>query len=317
MFKVLSHNDLTKRGGERLTTFVNMINDGKHFITEKGLVVLDKTQTVNGIKVDTHQLLALMHKSGFSAEFTGVTDKNQKVKVTYPKQFFKSTEFGGKGIGSGTTAEDAALTSFRKVLEEVMATTGEPYVPIKINGRVVNAVGVESTPGTPKSDFHVLDASGKEALWISHKDGSSAKDFQQWGGLTELDKKFPNHREIKKFIDDVLEKSGGELTGEASYARPIKDQALILCAVYGVDYATKRPGRQNVDVLLQGPVKLKKVGNYYEFTSNHTTYNGEIPTGDYSAQFFVRKGDRSNFGIKNGRFMVAPKALRRKSTIDI
>lgn len=316
LYRILAHNDLMKNSA-RLVAFVKLINDGKHFITKKGLIILDKKQTIKGNKVDTHSLLDAMAVKGFSASFTGADEHNKKVELNYPKDFYKSSDLGGLGVGSGTAKEDTALSNFKSLLTNIMHTTGEPYVPIKINGRIVNVVDVQTTPGTPKSDFHLLDFYGKEVLWISHKDGTSAKDFQQYGGLTELRSLYPNHKEIEDFINDVRKESNGELNGEKSFTRPIKDTKLILSGIYGINYHSKIPGRQNVDILLQGDIHLTKSGKYYQFTSNHTLHNGELPKEGYGANLFVRKGDRSNFGIKNARFMVAPKALRRKSTIDI
>jgi hypothetical protein len=197
-----------------------------------------------------------------------------------------------------------------------MKATGLVYVEIKINGRTVRVADVGQPKGTPKADFFLTDAAGDQVAWISHKDGSSAKDFQQWGGVTELSKKFPNHPEIESFVEAVRKDSDGAMDGKKSYARNIKDPRLIRAAVYGVDYG-KKPGLQNVDVLLQGPIKLTKKGSSYVFSSKHTMVNGEMPDGGYVARFFARKGDRDNFGIKNSRFMVAPKELRRASTVEI
>jgi hypothetical protein len=197
-----------------------------------------------------------------------------------------------------------------------MKIVGLPYVEIKINGRVVRVVYAGQPKGTPKADFFLTNEKGEQVAWISHKDGSSAKDFQQWGGITELSKKYPNHPEIESFVEAVRNDSGGAMDGKKSYARDIKDQKLIRAAVYGVDYGGA-PGLQNVDVLLQGQIKLTKSGKHFVFSSRHTMVNGEMPTGGYVARFFTRKGDRDNFGIKNSRFMVAPKELRRASTVEI
>ena len=62
-----------------------------------------------------------------------------------------------------------------------------------------------STPGTPKSDFHFLDLEGKEIVWMSHKDGSKASDFQQWGGISKNVPNTHNHKETKEFLGDLKE----------------------------------------------------------------------------------------------------------------
>lgn len=308
MYNPLKHNDLMRRAG-RLDVFLNKIKDGDFFLTTKGAVKITKPSA--------EDLEAEMQSKGYSKMMQGVTDKGKRVSLKYPNEFLKSPEFGGRGAGSGTSAEDAALSNFRRELNMVMQQTGMPYVSIQVAGRVVNAVDVQSTPGTPKSDFHLVDMNGEEVAWISHKDGRTAKDFQQWGGLTELSKLNPNHPEIKSYLDAVRNDAPNGLDGSKSYARVLKDKKLKMQAVYGIDYG-KKPGRQNVDILLQGAIKLRKKGKNYVMTSNHTMENGTMPSGGYTPQFFARYiGDRNNFGIKNSRFMVAPKDLRRKSTVDI
>ena len=307
-YKDLKHNDLTKRGGARVDVFVNKVRDGGFFLTKQGAVKITSPSA--------DDLAAEMMSAGYKKVMKGKTDKGKNVTINYPYDFFKTPDLGGKGIGSGTAAEDAALTNFRSEMNKVMQSTGLPYVNIQVNGRVVKAVNVVSTPGTPKSDFHLMDAEGNELAWISHKDGRSSKDFQQWGGITELVKAVGQHRELTSFIDAVRNDSPNGLDGSKSYARVLKDRKLKMLAVYGKDYGGK-PSRQNVDVLLQGPIKLRKKGQNYVMTSNHTMENGTMPTGGYTPQLFVRKGDRDNFRIKNARFMVAPKDLRRRSTVDI
>ena len=319
LFRVLTHIDLTKRGGDRLAKFINMIENGEAILTTKGAVKLDKTQRISQSPkpVTAKQLHVFMQAAGFSSTFTGVNDQQAKVTVTYPKDFYKTVEFGGKGVGTGTTAEAGALSALRSELQRAMKAEKLPYLPIRINGRTVKVVDVQNTPGTPKSDFHFIDVDGKECMWMSHKDGTTAKDFQQWGGLTELYDHFSGNKEIKKFIDDVKKASGGKLDGKHSYARKIKDKQIALAAVYGIDYG-KAPGRQNVDILLQGPIKVVKKGRNFELTSNHTSYNGELPTGDYTATFFCRYvSDRSNFGVTSSRFMIATAVYRRAGTVDI
>jgi hypothetical protein len=319
MYSQLQHSDLKKFIGtkQRLDIFIDKIVDGDYFLTTKGAVKLDMMQKINNTQWTPKELKSLMGKGGFTATFAGRNEKNVVVKVDYPKDFLKNEDFGGKGKGSGTIKEDAALRNFRSEIQSVRDKFGLPYVPIKVNGRVVNAVDVVSTPGTPKSDFHLIDPSGKSVAWFSHKDGTTAKEYQQYGGLTELSKKFPNHKEIMQFIDDVKTASGGALASGTSYMRPLKDKEVAKAAIYGIDYDSGRPGIQNVDLLLQGKIKLVQNGNVWNIDSAHTIENDDIPTGGYTPQLFVRKGDRSNFGIGNARFMIAPMELKRGTTKPI
>ena len=79
-------------------------------------------------------------------------------------------------------------------------------------------------------------------------------------------------------------------------------------AVYGHDVKKGTTGVNNVDLVIQGPLKLKKVGSYYEVTSSyHTKSNNESITGQYEPIFLgVYKGDRSDHGIKGARITINP-----------
>jgi len=184
---------------------------------------------------------------------------------------------------------------------------------VKIGNKYYAVAGAATTPGTPKSDFHLLNNKGIEVVWISHKDGSKAKDFQQWGGMSaRAEPEIASHPETQKFINDVKKEFGGVMPRATTVARPVKDKNLMGMSVYGNKYKSGKLGRQNVSILLQGPVKLVKSKNYYELQSNHTSINGDIMTGDYAPVFMaIYKGDRNNFGVKGARFAIQPKASRK------
>ena len=108
-FTILKHSDLTKyvRKGnsKRVDAFLDKIKAKKEFLTIKGEVVIKDPPP------DREEFL----KPGF--KFTFNTTKG---KIQYPGEFLKAPEFGGKGKGFGTQAEDRYLASFRKELEKVI-----------------------------------------------------------------------------------------------------------------------------------------------------------------------------------------------------
>ena len=221
----------------------------------------------------------------------------------------KTSEFGGKGAGFGTSKEDAELQSLQNKIEELKVKLSSATVPIRVGNKTYSVAGAASTPGTPKSDFHLVDTDGNEIVWISHKDGRTPKDFQQWGGMTETIIK--NHIEIQSFATDVYEKFKGKIPRATTVARKIKSEKLKNYSVYGVDYG-KPLGRQNVSILIQGPVDLIKKGSVYHFTSNHIHFNGEkITNGFEPVLMAIYKGDRSNFGVLGARFAIQPIASRK------
>lgn len=313
-YNILQHNDLTKRGGDRLKVFKDKIKDGDKFITIHGEAILDKKQAFS---------LDAMDVSGFSGIFTGKIG-GKKVALQYPKHFYKTPEFGGKGAGSGTAAEDRYLTEFRKIIQEELIKSKKNYILVKINGRTIHVSDIISTPQTtrraPKADFSLLDENQKQVGWISHKAGSKPTDFQQYGGLS--DEAFSSNPEVKKFMDDVIKRYPKGLPSGTSLMRKAKNKDVILKSVFGTDYG-KQPGIQNVDEFHQGSMKLKKSGQSYTIESTHKGTNGEIPKGGgYDCIYFARyTTDRgANIAGKflgNARVGVFPLGKAVKTTIEI
>lgn len=271
----------------------------------------EKFEIAGGKKVEfvVNKAIISAVKSGDAATINKIglldTDGNQ---YAFGK-IEKTAEFGGKGLGSGTAKEDIELQRLKDQIEKLKVELASSTVPIKIKSKVYHVAGAETTFGTPKSDFHLLDGDGKECVWISHKDGRTAKDFQQWGGMTE--KGIVDHPEIQKFATDVYKMYDGIMPRATTVARKIKADKLKNLSVYGVDYG-KPLGRQNVSILIQGPVNLAKSGNAYVFKSNHIHYNGEKITGDFEPVLMAMyKGDRSNFNVKGARFAIQPIKSRK------
>ena len=58
------------------------------------------------------------------------------------------------------------------MLEDIKNKTGSDFVNLKFGKNFYQVVNVESTPGTPKSDFHFRDVAGRMVGFVSHKDGA-------------------------------------------------------------------------------------------------------------------------------------------------
>lgn len=313
-YNILQHNDLTKRGGDRLVVFKKKVASGESFLTVHGEVILDKKQDFS---------LDAMDAKGFSATFNGKAG-SVKVRVQYPKDFYKTPEFGGKGSGSGTAAEDRYLTEFREAIQKALVEAKKRYLILNINGRKVHLADIISTPQTtrraPKADFTLLDEAGKHVGWLSHKAGSKPTDFQQYGGLS--DDAFSSNVEIKKFMTDLIALYPKGLPSGVSVMRKVKNKDVVLKSIYGVDYG-KQPGVQNVDEFHQGSMKLVKSGQSYTISSTHKGTNGDIPTsGGYDCIYFARyTSDRgANVAgkfIANARIGVFPSGKTVKTTIEI
>ena len=173
----------------------------------------------------------------------------------------KTSEFGGKGAGFSTRDEDAALVSINEQLAKMKGDA--PEIELVIGDKKVKVAKFISTRGTPKSDFHAVDANGNEVAWLSHKKGSKAKDFGQWGGMSDREMKvvyanMPEAKEeILKFAKDVIDRyPDGAIPRATTLARKISNGKLRGISIYGNGFGGER-GIQNVDLVLQGDPVFK------------------------------------------------------------
>lgn len=317
-YKKLTAGELLKPGREgRGETIITKIQDGDPFLLMTGKTVkFKKDEEV--LKAVRKALEDRDNSVLNNMEFAGEDGKFYKLN-----QIAKSPEFGGKGAGSGTRAEDAALSAFKKELQGVFDKETVPYIYLQIGKRTEKVASIESTPGTPKSDFHMMDEAGNEVFWISHKKGSRANDFQQYGGMPEL--KNEKSRDMMAFVDAVNKElellgSTGKFPMKTAFARPVKDKNIQLKTLYGKEFkAGSASSRQNIDVLYQGPMKLKKTGTkndipVYTIVSNHTELHGTVPRGDYEPWYYVRPEQaKKQFGIPGARFFIVAKATATKN----
>lgn len=205
----------------------------------------------------------------------------------------KTAEFGGRGSG--------------RLLEQMEISRLQTQLPstLEIDGSSYRVASVESTPGTPRSDFHFLDESGVEVIWCSHKAGSTPADFQQWSGMNEPE--IVINPEIVSFVDDVRNLFPEKIPRATTVARRIKDSDLQKQAVYGPRFGSET-GRQNVSMVLQGNVSIvdNRVAAY------HIHMNGQALTGGFEpVMMAMYKGDRNNFGIEGARFAIQPLDSRK------
>lgn len=237
------------------------------------------------------------------------TTMKGQVRLT---QLYKDSVFSGRTQNT-TAAEDAEVSSIRRKLEQIKNQLGSDFVNLQVGKNTYQVVNVESTPGTPKSDFHFRDVNGNMVGFVSHKDGSSATSIQQWGGITvKGEPMLAAHPETKAFVQTCQAMFGTQMPNATTVARKIKDNNLKMMAVYGNGFGGG-PSIQNVDVLLQGTVNITRtgVGKYKLVASSQTHSNGDSIGGAYEPVFMcIYKGDRSNYGIKGARMVISGKGGR-------
>lgn len=235
-----------------------------------------------------------------------LTTDSQQVSLSEVK---KTKDFGGKDSRFGVRLEDAEITSLNKQLDAIKSQIKSPTVPIVYRRKVYNVFDVESTPGTPKSDFHFRDDSTRPVLWISHKAGKSPKDFQQWSGMTEA--VIRAHPEVNSFIKRVQGLFPKGIDRATTVARAIKDSRLENQSVYGVNWGGM-PGVNNINWCIQGAAQIVPTKGGFTLQGSAMSHeNGDPIYGGYAPTLMAMyKGDRDNFGVKGARFAIQPRDSR-------
>jgi hypothetical protein len=294
----LSPSELAKRNNFNI--FLNRIRIGKDFILSES----------NGTKVKLDksilkELTTLSHferfKSGRSIMLPTIS--GQYISLT---QIFKDSEFSGRTQAT-TAQEDAQIVRINQQLNVIFDKLGTEIIPLKVGATTYQVGLCESTPGTPKCDFHFRGVSGYVGH-VSHKAGDGPKAFQQWSGTSQrVEPLIYNHPETQAFINTLKEMFANGMPAATTVGRKIQDENLKKMAVYGSGYGGVK-GENNVDVTMQGILNIQSRGRYYELTcSGHKLNNGDRISGNYEPVFLgVYKGDRSDHGIKGARVIIQP-----------
>lgn len=272
-------------------------------VTKGSMIILvsgNRLREMESLTQELHDLGARIDRSLRQSSIGGIIVG--KVKI-----FIKSD-----GKGNGTAVEAAAIEDANNAIMIAMAASGGP-ITVRIGTRhYPDVVGVRKTPGTPKSDFHLINSSGKPVAHISHKKGRAPTDFQQWSGVTE--KEIAEHPEVIAFGEKCQAFFGDKIPPAESAYTKIKDRHLMKMAIYGVNYRKSGVDVNKVNVILQGDIILKKVtGNTYELTATgHANYLDDLPRGGYEPILaMIYKGDRTNLGVQGGRASIYPFGGRR------
>lgn len=215
------------------------------------------------------------------------------------------------GKSGGLDVEAQAINDLQDAVMCAVISNGGP-ITVKAGKKTVKGVvDVIKTAGTPKSDFHLADEKGNVLLHISHKKGSSSRDFQQWGGVTE--DAIAKHPEVIRFGIQCLQEFSAKMENGRSAWKKIKDNDLKMMAVYGVNFAKAGLDTNKVDVLLQGDPGVEEIssGLYKLTATGHVHYHGELMSGEFEPVLaMIYKGDRTQFGVKGGRASIYPKGGR-------
>jgi hypothetical protein len=302
-YSSLKHFDLTKRGALRLVLFSKMVTSGDKLLTKYGHVIIP-------MAIPWLVLFNSMNSPGHSRVFDAIDRIGKRLIVRYPHDFLKTPEFGGKGVGFSTRGEDTQLQILNQKLSEWKGDKN--YVSLKVGSEVYDVRNVMSTAGTPKSDFHLLSSDSDEVVWISHKEGNTARHFQQWSGLSARSEALINsHPETQDFLKELSKSFSGGVGKANTLYRPIEDPFLKNLAIYGNEFGNKY-SRQNVTTLLQGNIELRESDSSPVLMSDLVHQNGEIMDSDYNPVFVAtHRTDRSDCGIHQTRLVIMPRSGRK------
>lgn len=282
-------------------------------LSKKGYQIKNKTKTSIVVLVDGDRVAKMKEIAKLLGKYKPKIDASLKgssiggIVIGNVKILIKAS-----GRTGGLDVESAAIAMLQEAIANAMAVAGGP-INIKLKNKTIkDVVGVRKTAGTPKSDFHLINSNQQPVCNISHKKGSSPKDFQQWGGITES--AIASHKEVKYFEKQVnaIYPNKKIPQGESAFMK-IKDDHLKMMAVYGVNYKNGGVDFNKVDVLIQGDPGLKQINNNtFQITATgNLHYLPEKITGGFEPVLSViYKGDRTQLGLAGARANIYPMAGR-------
>jgi len=210
------------------------------------------------------------------------------------------------------------ISDFNKKLEAVCETSNGKTLKIG-KFTVKNAVGVMAIVGKePKTDYVIVSKDGNSlypSFFISYKMGTTAKDFQNYSGISEKTSGLIwGHKETKRFFKTLGMLSESRVSEEVK--QEINDTQIIKHSMYGQDFG-KAFGIDNVNILAQGTVTIGNDGTVH---FSHMIVNGTIPPRQspyfpvFGARVATGRGAKTPFGttITGFRIGIFPRAYRSK-----
>lgn len=294
--------------------------DKKHFYVTNVLVTDRKGTTrefSSSISSDKDEFLDAMSVSSKVKEVrvTGNYDDYHatgKVTLTTGK-FAKTSEFGGKfgSSNASLSAESGYLGNAQRHLQQLIE---KEKGPIPFGNKYISEIVKVS--GVPKADFALLDENGEPFFWISHKAGSTYRDFQQWSGLTSL----AWTETVKKFIKDLEKLYPNKVfPAKTTIGRKMLNTDFVLFkSVFGKDFnfGKTKYGEDHCQCVIVGDILFQKEGSLYKIANRCTmianpNWKKQSPylLNDQNwrpAMMAIYKGDRSDFGFKGARLSIYP-----------
>ena len=305
----LSPNELSKRNN--FTVFVNRIKTNGYFTLNEGYGKRVQITQKFAYQLKSLQDLEKFKDSRGSVILPTGSTGSSSIRLS---QLFKDDAFKTR-TGNPTAKEEEQIKLVREQLEKIKQKIGSDFVKLRVGKNTYEVTEVEKTPGTPKSDMNFIGRNGVRLGFCSLKDGATAGAIQQWGGASvSREPLIAAHPEVTAFVEAARKMFPKEIPQGTTVAREISDQKLRMQGIYGSGYGGSL-GVNNVDVLLQGSVKINSINSTeYQITGSAMTHsNGSTLPPEYQPVLMaIYKGDRSDYGIKNARINLYSKSGRTK-----
>ena len=222
----LSMKELSKRNNFNIFVKRIAIGQGFYFVGIDELIILDPSillniEDLNGLNYYKEKKSILLP-----------TKNGNRVKLT---DLYKDSEFSNRSQNT-TIKQDLEVYSLNNKLQEIKKRTNKQYVNVRLNNIIHPVVSVVDSSFKHKSDFNFIDINGNDIFYISHKDGRTPKDFQQWSGTSKkFQKSIFEHPETQSFIS-TIKTMGFELPRATTIARRINSDFLKQMAIYGYEF---------------------------------------------------------------------------------
>ena len=252
----------------------------------------------------------------------GLLEQFKKLDTSYSLYTPSPTERG----------ETAVLTAINSYIK----AHGKP-IDVKIGTVVLkNIYGANKISGTPKADialvtYNKTSKKFEEVFYISHKMGSTAKDYQQYSGTSEkadgsVAGSISKHKEVIKFLKDISKFHGHITKKKFKYYSKIKDTNLIGKSVFGPQFGSPTKGPDNIDIIAQGTPTFTKSGSTYTLTfSAGVSFNPDVShftQNGYRAVLVARYTSGRNYTVggktyADVRVLIMPEAYVSGKSSDI
>jgi len=156
-----------------------------------------------------------------------------------------------------TSEEHRILQYLNKKIYE-LGNESPVDIILKPNNKYSSIIGFIPGPSGTHADFVGIDEDLNELCFISHKQGSSANNFQQYSGISAAaGLNIHNDTEVEQFRKVISTKESDEFVSQ-SFSRKIESTELKSKAIFGSDYDSGDVGYNSCTHFMQGNVNVSK-----------------------------------------------------------